>query len=265
MLVVLAGLYPWVEQPCEAQVRPGNPIRAALPEAPQPQPSAGNVHEAILLTPATASGGYQPLSAGDKFQIFLRRTYSPYTFLGVAFDAGFAQLTDDWPGYGGGMNGFGKRYGALLADREAQTFFSTFLFASALRQDPRYFRMGDGHSLLRRAAYAATRVAVTRSDSGGSTPNSSLWLGTLLARSLTNAYYPREDRGFSDTMSRVGGSLLSTAQTNITREFLPDLVRVFHKHEPERVKEWEEKMPSPLSHMMLGTPDPSLNNPPPGK
>jgi hypothetical protein len=191
----------------------------------------------------------------------MRQTYSPYTFIGVAFDAGFAHMTNDWPGYGMGMQGYGKRYGALLADREAQTFFSSFMFASVLHQDPRYFRMGPGHSVWERAAYAASRVLVTRSASGGSTPNSSLWMGTLLARSLTNAYYPSQERGFSDTMSRVSGSLLSTAQTNLTREFLPDLVKIFHKHEPEKMKELEEKMPTPLTHAMFGTSAPAGSAP----
>jgi len=262
MLVVLLGLCAWAEGPETAAKAGADASANLLPEAPQPQPAP--VAPGLGFFSAGAPDGYAPLSTGDKFGIFLRQTYSPYTFLGVTFDAGFAQLTNDWPGYGGGMSGFGKRYGALLADREAQTFFSTFLFASALRQDPRYFRMGEGHSVWRRAAYAATRVAVTRSDSGRSTPNSSLWMGTLLARSLTNAYYPSEDRGFSDTMSRVGGSLLSTAQTNITREFLPDLIKVFHKHEPERVKEWEDKMPSSFSQM-LGSQNPTVNPPHPGK
>jgi hypothetical protein len=222
-----------------------------LPEAPQPQPASPEFNS--LLPAWHPAPGYVPLTAADKLGIFLRQTYSPYTFLGVAFDAGFAHATNDWPGYGMGMQGYGKRYGALLADREAQTFFSSFLFATALHQDPRYFRMGPGHSLLHRTAYAVSRVVVTRSDFGGSTPNSSLWMGTLLARSLTNAYYPAEDRGFSDTMGRFSGSLLSTAQTNLTREFLPDLMKIFHRHEPDRMKEWEERMPAPLTHAVFGT------------
>jgi hypothetical protein len=86
-------------------------------------------------------------------------------------------------------------------------------------------------------------------------------MGTLLARSLTNAYYPSQERGFSDTMSRVSGSLLSTAQTNLTREFLPDLVKIFHKHEPEKMKELEEKMPTPLTHAMFGTSAPAGSAP----
>jgi hypothetical protein len=228
---------------------------SALPEGPRPQPvePVGN-----SFSPAfDPASGYTPLAAGDKFHIFLHQTYSPYTFLGVTFDAAFAQMTNDWPGYGMGMQGYGKRYGALLADREAQTFFSSFLFATALHQDPRYFRLGPEHSVWKRAAYAVSRVALTRSDYGGSTPNASLWMGTLLARSLTNAYYPAQERGFSDTMGRFSGSLLSTAQTNLTREFVPDLIKIFHKHEPSRMKQWEDKMPAPLTQAVFGSPAPA--------
>src|SRR5690348_5679467 len=52
------------------------------------------------------------LDGKQKFQIFLRQAYSPFTFVTTAFDAGLAQLSDDWPAYGQGMEGYGKRYGA---------------------------------------------------------------------------------------------------------------------------------------------------------
>ena len=43
------------------------------------------------------------------------------------------------------MQGFGKRWGALIADQETKRFFETFLLPTLLHQDPRYFRMGAGH------------------------------------------------------------------------------------------------------------------------
>src|SRR5438067_1192573 len=106
VLVVFVGLCAWGEGP-DAAAKAGavNPGASPLPEAPRPQLAA----PAAAFFSRTAPPGYQPLSAGDKLHIFLRQTYSPYTFLGVTFDAGFAQLTNDWPAYGGGMNGFGKR------------------------------------------------------------------------------------------------------------------------------------------------------------
>ena len=183
---------------------------------------------------------YTPLTSHQKFHIFVQQTYSIYTVANTAFDAGWAQMTDDWPAYGQGMEGYGKRYGALLANHEAGTFFENFLFPTLLRQDPRYFRKGEGHSLFARVPYAASRVLITQSDSGHSTFNSSLLLGLLFVDGVTNAYYPRPERGLGNTMNRFGGSVLSSAETNLLREFMPDMMRIFHRHEPEKLKKLEE-------------------------
>ena len=205
---------------------------------------------------------YTPLTSRQKFHIFVQQTYSVYTVANTAFDAGWAQMTDDWPAYGQGMEGYGKRYGALLANHEAGTFFENFLFPTLLRQDPRYFRKGDGHSLFARVPYAASRVLVTQSDSGHSTFNSSLLLGLLFVDGVTNAYYPRPERGFGNTMTRFGGSVLSSAETNLLREFMPDMMRIFHRHEPEKLKrleQLEKKVPlaEKLTHPNDGTVQPA--------
>src|SRR5688572_20385816 len=126
--------------------------------------TAGQHLMATIAPPAKA--GYRPLKPVDKLTIFYQSTYSPYTFLSAAFDAGLAQAQGDFRGYGGGLQGYGKRYGAILADAEASIFFSKFFFPWILKQDPRYFRMEEG-PLSKRALYAVSRVLVTRSDQGG--------------------------------------------------------------------------------------------------
>lgn len=88
-----------------------------------------------------------------------------------------------------------------------------------------------------------SRVGVTRNDNGHDTFNSSLVLSTLLVSSLSNAYYPRQQRGLSETMTRFGGSMLGSAQTCVIREFLPDIMQMFRKHGPERLTRLERKLP----------------------
>jgi hypothetical protein len=196
-----------------------------------------------ILPDAPSSSAYLPLSARSKFDLFLAHTSSPETFLGITLDAGWAQLANDWPGYGQGMQGFGKRWGALIADRQAKSFLGSFLLPTLLHQDPRYFRLGRSQSLWRRVGYALSRVGVTRSDHGHDTFNSSLVLSTLLVTSLSNAYYPRQQRGLSQTMSRFGGSMLGSAQSCLLREFLPDIMHIFRKHGPGRLTRLERKLP----------------------
>ena len=187
---------------------------------------------------------YAPLSAACKFHLFVTQTYSPYTFASAAFEATWAQATAQWPQYGGGMSGFGKRFGATLADTESRRFIQTFALSAFLHQDPRFFPSVKAR-LISRAWYAATRVVVTKKDNGGSTFNSSEFLGALFTSALQNSYYPRHYRTFHNTMSRFGGALSSDATTYLLREFTPDLKRLFRRHAPKEIQKIEEKLPIP--------------------
>ena len=187
---------------------------------------------------------YTRLSPHCKFNLFLRQTYSPYTFLAAGFQATLAQANDQWPHYGGGVAGYGKRFGATLTDTESRRLIQTFALSTILHQDPRYF---PSHSdkLIARAWYAASRVVIGRSDDGRSTFNSPEFLGALLTSSLQNAYYPRHDRNFGDTMGRFEGAMASDATTYLLREFTPDIMRIFRRHTPEKIKTIERKLPIP--------------------
>jgi hypothetical protein len=208
-----------------------------------PDLSPENALKATVDLPDSPSA-YVPLSPRQKFHFFLRTTYEPYTFFSAAFGATLAQAEGQWYGYGGGLPGWGKRFGASLADTESRRFIQSFLLSTALHQDPRYFRSNQ-KNVVRRAWYAATRVFVTKADTGQETFNSSEVLGALFTSSLQNAYYPERDRGFSNTMDRFLGSLGSDASSNLLREFGPDLWRLFRKHAPEKIQKIEQKIPKP--------------------
>jgi hypothetical protein len=190
------------------------------------------------------SSTYTPLSTHCKFEAFRRQTYSPFTFVSAAWEATWAQAWAQWPQYGGGMEGWSKRFGATLADTESRRFIQGFLLSSLLHQDPRYFASGH-KKILARAIYAVTRVIEIRADDGDTTVNTSELLGALLTSSLQNAYYPRDDRGFSNTMNRFGGALSSDAISDLTHEFAPDMKRLFHRHAPREVIKIEDKIPIP--------------------
>jgi hypothetical protein len=194
--------------------------------------------------PPDAPSAYAPLSPHCKLQLFLRRAYSPYTFATAAFEAGIAQMSAQWPEYGGGMQGWGKRYGATLADTESRRFIQTYLFSTIFHQDPRYFP-STSTSLIGRAWYAATRVVVTRGDNGRDQFNISEMLGALSTSALQNAYYPQHYRTVDGTISRFTGALSSDATSAILREFTPDLKRAFNRHCPRKIKMLESRLPIP--------------------
>ena len=189
---------------------------------------------------------YTPLSTRCKFSLFLKQTHAPSTFVSATFQATLDQAEDQWPEYGGGVQGWGKRFGTTLADTESRRFIQTVALSTILHEDPRYFP-SHRRSLISRSWYAATRVAITRNDSGNNTFNTSELLGTLFTSSLQNSYYPRRERNFSETMNRFTGALSSDAIGNLQREFTPDMKRLFRKHAPKEIQKIEEKLPIPAN------------------
>jgi hypothetical protein len=212
-------------------------LPAEIPDAP----SSSLVASRRLTIPSDANP-YSPLTRRQKLALWLDYTHSPYTLFSAGLAAGFAEATGEWGQYGGGIAGYGKRLGAAMADTEAAGFFKVFLFPSLLHQDPRYFAMRRG-SKRTRTWYAATRVLVIRKDNGEDTCNSSEVLGRLFTRSVENSYYPSNQRGFRVTMTGTGEGIASDAGSSVLREFWPDLRRLFRKHEPDKIRKIEEKLP----------------------
>ena len=111
---------------------------------------------------ATSKG---PLSSKQKFELFADESVSSSRFLSSAAGAGIGQARNSLAGYGQGMSGYGKRFGSSMATAASTNFFGTYVIASALHRDPRYFvtlRGGAGH----RIAYALSRIVVSRTDDG---------------------------------------------------------------------------------------------------
>ena len=90
------------------------------------------------------------LDANDKFLLFVDDTIDPVTFLGAGFSAGIDQAENTDPDFGQGAAGYGKRFGAELADSASSDFFKDFAYPTIFSEDPRYYRLahGSGESRL---------------------------------------------------------------------------------------------------------------------
>lgn len=171
-----------------------------------------------------------PLTAGGKFHLFEKAAFDPGTIAVAGFQAAISQAEDEFPGYGQGAAGYGKRFGASLADEVSSGFFANFFYPVLLKEDPRYFRLGEG-SFGHRLFYSVRQEFVCHTDKGG---RSFAWenvLGSLSSGGLSNVYYPQADRGFGLTMSRSGIALLYGSLGGLVDEFYPDVARrLFHRH-----------------------------------
>ena len=171
-----------------------------------------------------------PLTSGAKFHLFVKSAFDPVELSMVGLQAGFSQAEDEFPEYGQGRAGYGKRYGATLADEVSGGFFANYFYSVLLKEDPRYFRSGEG-SIKHRIGYALLQEVVCRTDKGGRSFGWENALGAFSAGGLANAYYPPAERGFGLTMSRSAIALGYGGLGGLVDEFYPDITRrLFHKN-----------------------------------
>jgi hypothetical protein len=170
-----------------------------------------------------------PLTPKGKFRLFYKSAFDPAEFVVVGIQAGISQAQNSFPAYGQGASGYSKRYGAAFADQVSSTFFTSFAYPVLLKEDPRYFRLGEG-SFKHRFGYALSQIVIAHKDKGGRTFNWSSALGALTSGSISNAYYPQADRGFGLTLNRAGISLLYGSLGGLGSEFWPDIDgKLFHR------------------------------------
>lgn len=160
-----------------------------------------------------------PLNPRQKFELAWKSTVNPVTFGITGVVAGIQQARNDFSGYGQGADGYAKRYGAAYADAAVSTMIGGFILPSLFRQDPRYFYKGTG-SKKSRLMYAMANAFICKGDNGRWQANYSGMLGAVAAAGISNAYYPREDRGadlvFQNALIGIG----ATAAANVLQEFV---------------------------------------------
>jgi len=161
-----------------------------------------------------------PLSPKQKFELAWKSTIDPVNLAVTGVIAGVQQAQDNFSSYGQGAQGYGKRYGASLADSVSETFIGGAILPSLLKQDPRYFYKGTG-TKKSRVLYALANAVICKGDNGRWQPNYSSILGNLAAGGISNLYYPDADRnGMGLTLETALIGIGATAATNVLEEFV---------------------------------------------
>ena len=207
-----------------------------LPDAPvakqesAPQKHGNPLHatieilgrSSIFFPSLAASQG--PLSRKQKFDLFADESIAPSRIVSSALGAGIGQARDSLPAYGEGIGGYGKRFGSSMATAASNNFFGTFLIASLLHRDPRYFVTLHGGAGYR-IGYALSRIVVARTDDGRNGANWPGLLGPLLAESLATSYLPASEQTAGRTFQRYGLRIGLNTASNALREYWPSINR----------------------------------------
>jgi len=159
-----------------------------------------------------------PLTNGMKFQLAFRSLIDPVTMAGFVLNAGLYQMAG-YPGYSGGMKGYGQRLGASFAGGYTKLMIGDAMLPSLLHQDPRYLYQGTG-STRSRWVHAIANPFVARGDNGRCEVNFSEIGGDLASGAIANAYYPESERGVGlfarSALIGIGG----TVANGILQEFV---------------------------------------------
>jgi hypothetical protein len=185
-----------------------------------------------------------PLSRKQKLHLAFHTAIDPVSFGVAAFDAGFSQAEDDFPGYGQGAQGYAKRFGASYVDNFDGTMLGNAIFPIILKQDPRYFRRGKGR-FTTRFLYSISTTVWCKNDNGSHGPNYSNILGNLAAGGISNLYYPASDRGAGLTFERGFTVTAYGAAGGIFNEFWPDIAKKIFK---DKMVKLQPNVPPPVTN-----------------
>jgi hypothetical protein len=165
-----------------------------------------------------------PLTVRGKFKLATEDSvdYSSFIWAGILAGQSMALRAD--PELRNGVAGYGRYYWRAFADQASGSYFTEAIVPALTHEDPRYYTLGHG-GFFRRTGYAISRVVVTKTDSGGTSFNYSEIVGNALEAGLSTAYYPPEERGWSNTGLNYVSQLEAAVTNNIFREFWPDIRR----------------------------------------
>ena len=160
-----------------------------------------------------------PLTSRQKLSLSVHDAFDWMSFVAVSAGAGAEQATNAFKGYGQGAAGYGKRWGALFAVSRSNDLLSHYVFASLFHQDPRYFYQGTG-TRKSRFFHALSYAFVARGDNGKTMPNYSYIVGDICSGALSNAYYPRANRGANLVFINAGIAIAARAGQGVLEEFI---------------------------------------------
>ena len=129
---------------------------------------------------------------------------------------------------------FIPRYETAFTQEDSSTFLDRYLVPSLLKRNLRYHPSTSG-SFMGRASDAASRIFITRDDSGKGRLNTSYFLGVLTSVAIHTAYRPYWTRSGSETFNNFGSTIGSDAGLNLFHEFQPGILQMVKGYTPKFV------------------------------
>jgi hypothetical protein len=169
-----------------------------------------------------------PLTVGKRFQIYLKDTYGPLTFLGAGFSGAIDHLRNEPPEWKQGAEGYGRRSGSWFGQVGIKDTIE-FGVAALDGEDPRY-RRSKRKGVWGRSYDASLQTIFRYRVGGGRTFAFSVAAGALSSGLIANAWYPDSRSSWGDGLVRGSALITGDVGNNLFQEFWPDIkAKIFHR------------------------------------
>jgi hypothetical protein len=170
----------------------------------------------------------ETLTFRDRLRLYEHSFISPQSLVGPLWGAGISQAEGTPHEWGGGMEGFGLRFGSAYG-RSVIGRTIGFGVASVDGEDTRYRRSTES-GVWRRTRHAVLSTFIATNSNGDSMPAYSRFAGSYGAGFIANAWEPPSQDSTSHALIRGSTSLLSSVGFHVIQEFWPDIRGVVHHH-----------------------------------
>jgi hypothetical protein len=172
--------------------------------------------------------------------MFVNETRSLLTLDPDGINAGATR--NSVPGYAAPELQFSQA-GAHPATFTEESLLGKYVYSAMLKNDQRYYS-STGDSLIGRAAYAASRVLVTRDLSGKNRVNTSSLVRVLISVGSDAASRSYCRRSLGTPFSDFGSTLGNDAGMDLLHEFEPGIRQMLTGHTPKLVSKIAERIAS---------------------
>ena len=192
-------------------------LTAVAQEKPRQPGQLPDADAGAMSLPNTISA--PPFSVRDKFDYRIVQTVGLRGFGGALIGAAIGQANGSPSEWGGGVEGFAKRYASGFAGNLSRQSFA-FVLESALHEDPRYFPSQTGPNKAR-FLNALKQVVTCKLDSGDSSIAYARLISSFGAAFLVNTWQPNSTGSAGAAWRRGMYGLGGDLAYNLLQEFVP--------------------------------------------
>jgi len=171
-----------------------------------------------------------PTAWQSKLTYHVLNAYGPEALAESAVYDGYRQLTNFPREWGQGAAGYGRRVASTLAYSGIRNTLG-FGLDTALHQDPRYYRSGEG-GLWSRTRHAIHGTLFARKDAGGETFATWRFGSAYGATFLSNEWYPDRLNTVKEGLEQGSMQIAFDVAANLRNEFWPDVKNKFLRRKP---------------------------------